>query len=171
MFPQVRLGAFDFTVCDPYGDWNEVAGIYVFSRQFTALGIVPMWSSEYVGETNSFHSRLSPITKHEYWAEAVERGATHVLAVIHHGDTEARRADEKKLIGLLNPPINQRHRTSVGLGSLAEVLADQFGGFGRVASFGDMATGSLGIAPPPNHVNALRALGLAGLGKGPFTST
>lgn len=90
----------DFQVCDPAGLFNEVPGVYIFARPDR------WWFALYVGQTESFASRLP---YHERWPEAARQGATHIHARIEPDYT--RRCDlEARLIQTLAPPMNtQEH--------------------------------------------------------------
>ncbi len=77
------------------------AGNYIFVKP-TANG----WIALYVGIADDLSDR---IPGHERWAEAVAQGATWVVAHVQP-DSAKRKAEEKVLIGALNPPLNTQHR-------------------------------------------------------------
>ena len=65
------------------------------------------WVPLYVGIADDLPTRL---TGHERWAEAVELGATHLVAQ-GQASLAAREKAERDLIGHWNPPLNTHHRT------------------------------------------------------------
>ncbi|WP_413174786.1 hypothetical protein [Anabaena azotica] len=81
--------------------WNKVAGLYIFAYQQGN-----MWYPLYVGQTDDFSSRLP---NHERLPQAIQRGATHIHAVVI---PQQRRRDilEKMLIQYLQPPLNYHYR-------------------------------------------------------------
>ncbi len=87
-----------YEVYSPSGNWNDVAGNYIFARQEPDGG----WTALYIGETSSFRDRFS---SHERWPCATRHGATHVHAHVNTGAT-ARRAEETDLIAAGIPPCN-----------------------------------------------------------------
>lgn len=87
----------DFNPYPQTGDWRDVAGIYCF-----AYNEAGTWRVLYVGQASSFRDRLP---RHERWAEAVRKGATHVLAVTV-GLQAQRDRIEAELISELQPPLN-----------------------------------------------------------------
>ena len=92
----------EFTVYPMDSAWSEVGGLYVFSAQEPGLQGSLQWLVLYVGETQSFAKRLPT---HEKWPEAVQKGATHVLALTEQKATK--RAElERKMISELQPPLN-----------------------------------------------------------------
>lgn len=91
----------DFTVYDSNQNWKKVAGLYIFSYQ-TQGG----WHPLYVGQTDDFSSRFS---NHERLQEAVNKGATHIHAVVI---SQALHRDkyEAMLIQHLQPIMNTQLR-------------------------------------------------------------
>ena len=91
----------DFQIYPHDANLSEAAGLYVFARQDPEG-----WIALYIGETESFHTRLPT---HERWQEAAQRGATHV-----HVKTEPKAAErqalEEQLIQLYQPPVNVKHK-------------------------------------------------------------
>lgn len=92
----------EFTVHDRNEGWNKVGGLYIFSY----LASNGFWQALYVGQTNDFSSRLP---SHERLHEAVQRGATHIHALVvplqQNRDTW-----ETMLIQNLQPPMNEQLR-------------------------------------------------------------
>jgi hypothetical protein len=88
----------DFIVYDTNTLWNEFAGLYIFAYLSGEY-----WHALYVGQTTDFSSRLP---SHERWDEAVQKGATHIHALLV---PQAANRDkvEKMLIQNLQPPMNQ----------------------------------------------------------------
>jgi len=105
-----------FQICDYSGDWNEVAGIYMFCSA-NAQG---QWQSLYIGQASSFKDRLCA---HEQWTPAVRLGATHAHAIVVPTQSERDRL-EKMLIAEMNPPLNVQLRapSTVTLGAAARGL-------------------------------------------------
>ena len=97
----VDWGGYEFTVYLHDGDWNEVAGLYIFAGQQSD----GRWRPIYVGETTSFAQR---IPTHEYWSEAVRLGATHVHARVEPEEL-TRALIEKELIQAFQPELNVQH--------------------------------------------------------------
>lgn len=92
-----------FNVFDPsVTTWNAVPGIYIFAGRDPLFG---RWQAVYVGQARSFADRLP---SHERWAEAVRSGATHVHALVVHGDPQ-RDAIERALIAAHAPRLNVQH--------------------------------------------------------------
>ena len=91
----------EFSLCEQAGQWNAVAGIYIFAY-LTPDG----WHALYVGQTDNFNSR---IPTHERWAEAVALRATHVHALVV-SQAAMRDSLERKLIQDYQPPMNQQLR-------------------------------------------------------------
>ena len=80
---------------------KAVAGNYMFVK-LTDGGWVPV----YIGIADDLRDR---IPGHERWKEAVELGATKVMA--HTQENQAvREAEEKALIKHWDPPLNTQHR-------------------------------------------------------------
>jgi predicted GIY-YIG superfamily endonuclease len=91
-----------FTIYSSNAEWNEVAGLYIFARQTNDNN----WFALYVGQTDDFSSRLP---SHEKWDSAVQRGATHIHAVVV--SLAANRDEwEKRLIAHLQPPLNEQYK-------------------------------------------------------------
>ena len=88
----------EFTVFSHADQWNNVGGVYIFSK----LNQQQHWVALYVGETDSFASRLP---NHERWQEARQLGATHVHArTVDAAGTRA--ALQEQLIVACQPPLN-----------------------------------------------------------------
>jgi len=102
MSATVRWLSYDFLVYDPNATWNDIAGIYIFC----GLNAQNLWVPLYVGQTDSFRNR---IPSHDKWTLALQRGATHVHAMVVP-QAATRDMIEKDLIGRLQPPLNIQHR-------------------------------------------------------------
>lgn len=85
--------------------FNAVAGNYVFATRMPNGNLKPL----YFGETGDFSTRMS---KHEVWSVALRLGATHALAHPTQGVETVRRAEERDLVELWNPPLNTHYRTT-----------------------------------------------------------
>ena len=98
----VRWLSYDFTVYLQGGEWNNVAGIYIFA----GLDQEGLWKPYYIGQCDSFHSR---IPSHEQWGAARSLGATHVhaMAVPLVADRDK---IERALIQAYRPPMNTQFR-------------------------------------------------------------
>lgn len=90
----------EFTIYDRNEGWNKVAGLYIFSFQESAGS----WRALYVGQTNDFSARLP---SHERLNEAVQRGATHIHALVVP-QQQNQDAWESLLIRHLQPPLNDQ---------------------------------------------------------------
>jgi len=95
---------YPFGVYDFNGPWRrDVGGIYIM----TGLNLqANLWIAQYIGETDSYHSR---IPSHGMWPLAVQRGATHVHAMVVEREA-TRLAIEKELIQAFHPLLNTQHR-------------------------------------------------------------
>ena len=95
---QINWRNYEFTIYPMDATWNDVGGIYIFSGQ----GQDGLWRPLYIGQTNSFKTRLP---NHDRWAEAQRLGATHVHA--RKEEQEATRlAREAELIQAFQPRLN-----------------------------------------------------------------
>lgn len=92
----------EFTIYDRNEGWNQVAGLYIFSF----LATNGRWTALYVGQTNDFSARLP---SHEKLNEAVQRGATHIHALVVPLQ-QNRDALELRLVRHLQPPMNDQLR-------------------------------------------------------------
>jgi hypothetical protein len=91
----------EFKVYGTNENWNNVAGLYIFSYLATEG-----WFPLYVGQANPFSDRLP---NHERLSEAVQRGATHIHAVVV--PQQANRDNwARMLIQYLQPPMNVQLR-------------------------------------------------------------
>ena len=90
----------EFTIYDKNEGWNKVAGLYIFSH----LAEDGRWLPLYVGQTNDFSARLP---SHERLKEALQRGATHIHALVVPLQ-ENREAWESMLIQNLHPSMNEQ---------------------------------------------------------------
>ena len=116
-------------------NWNQVAGIYIFTFFDGSL-----WRALYIGQAKDFSDRL---LNHERWSEAVRRGATHVHAkVVAHETT--RTTLEQKLIEHCQPPMNQQLRSGLTTNPILTRLAE----LSRVRNSLN-ATAGLTFSPPP----------------------
>jgi hypothetical protein len=96
--------SYGYDVYNMDGQWNDVAGNYAFAYLMAGF-----WYFVYVGQCDSFSKRMP---SHESWAEAVRRGATHVLAQTNTAGELARQAQERDIIGRYHPPMNLQHRAA-----------------------------------------------------------
>jgi excinuclease UvrABC nuclease subunit len=82
--------------------WHDVAGVYIF------CGLTPQrqWRAYYIGQADSFQSRLPG---HERWDEAARLGATHVHARVVP-QAASRDTVERELIQAYQPPLNVQLR-------------------------------------------------------------
>ncbi len=107
---------YQYDLCDVNGDWNHIAGNYVFVNS--------SGSPKYIGETQDFATRR-PGPSHERWKDAQHYGAVLVYAHANHGGEFARKAEEADLIRAYNPPCNTQHKPAGGaLGLFGLVPAD-----------------------------------------------
>ncbi len=97
----VKWGQYSFTSHDPAANWNDVAGIYIFSKPSTQPG---KWLALYIGQASSFKDRL---TNHERWAEALQLGATHVHAMVETLQANRDKIEES-LIKDFQPQLNEK---------------------------------------------------------------
>jgi hypothetical protein len=98
----VQWSTYPFRVCQHGDPWNDVGGIYIF----TGLNQQNQWVPLYIGQTDSFYSR---IPWHEKWDMAVRRGATHVHAmVVEH--VIQRVTIETELIQRYSPVLNKQEK-------------------------------------------------------------
>ena len=98
----VNWGGYPFMVYSYETDWNEVAGLYVFSGFRLTSEFQQRWISYYIGSTESFRKRLP---NHERWPEAKRLGATHAHARVEQDETK-RLELEELLIRTFRPPLN-----------------------------------------------------------------
>jgi hypothetical protein len=94
----VIWGSHEFQVYEKNTNWNEVGGVYIFC----GINSHGLWIPAYIGETESFRSR---IPCHDRWEEAVRLGATHVHAKVVEQEA-TRVAIQDGLIRLYQPPMN-----------------------------------------------------------------
>jgi excinuclease UvrABC nuclease subunit len=99
----------EFGIYQYLGQWNPVAGVYMFCRQELNGSYTPL----YIGQAQSFQDRLS---RHEQWNPAVQKGASVVLAAVVPLQAN-RDLFERQLIQQYQPPLNQQLR-----GGLASLL-------------------------------------------------
>lgn len=83
------------------------SGVYMFVRLVNGT-----WHPVYVGIADDLLARL---TNHERWREAVQLGATGVVAQAQ-ASADSRQTAERNLIGLWNPPLNTHYRTDRRVG-------------------------------------------------------
>ena len=100
--PTVTWSGHVFTVYEHGANWNEVAGLYIF----TGKNAEGLWVALYVGQTESLAARLPT---HERWQEAVRLGATHVHAKTEP-NAETRGQVEGELIQAYQPRLNVQQR-------------------------------------------------------------
>ena len=90
----------EFEVYEKVADWYDVAGVYIFA----GLNNQNQWVPLYVGQTNSFHTR---IPSHEKWSRAVLIGATRVHARVESLEA-TRLVMEQELIQAYDPQLNRQ---------------------------------------------------------------
>jgi hypothetical protein len=90
----------EFTIYDSNSNWNNVAGLYIFTHQV----IGGSWHPLYIGQTDDFSSRLP---SHERLNEAVRRGATHIHAAVIPLASDRDKL-EKMLVQYLQPTMNDQ---------------------------------------------------------------
>jgi hypothetical protein len=96
--------SYDYDAYDMDGQWNDAPGNYAFAYLLGGF-----WYLVYVGQCDSFSRR---IPSHERWAEAVRRGATHVLAQTNTAGELARLTQERDIISRYHPTMNVQHRAA-----------------------------------------------------------
>ena len=103
-----------FQICDYYGDWNNIGGIYMMCKFHTLQNL---FEPIYIGQAVSLRNRLSG---HEKWLPAVRLGATNVLAVV---ETSGNKRDflERLLVRHFDPQLNKQLRLPAI--SLADILS------------------------------------------------
>lgn len=97
----VTGSAYDFSVCEYHGAWNDIGGIYAFAFRAPQ----GFWVILYVGKADSYRDRMRD---HEKWESAVRQGATHVLAFVNE-NSFSRDAQERDLIRAYQPTLNVHH--------------------------------------------------------------
>ena len=103
--PTVAWLGHDFSVHQHGDNWREVAGLYIFARLHEGN-----WYPEYIGKAANFRTYLPT---HRHWQEAVQRGATHVHAMVLPDEAERDRI-EAELIQHYQPPMNVQLRNPGG---------------------------------------------------------
>lgn len=93
-------------VAYPWGsDFLPTEALYTFARK----DAISSWFVLYVGETSDASVRISrDLHLHHKAADALARGATHILFLPFAGSDLERRRAEQDLIDALNPPCNGR---------------------------------------------------------------
>jgi excinuclease UvrABC nuclease subunit len=96
-----KWSSYNFTIYDPaITTWNDFGGVYIFA----GANYLNQWTAYYIGQTNSFQTRLP---SHDRWEEARRLGATHVHALVV--PQEATRLQiEQDLIQAFQPKLNQQ---------------------------------------------------------------
>jgi hypothetical protein len=89
------------------------------------------WTILYAGEAEDMRKRMPG---HERLLEAIGHGATHVLNHVNYGGVNARRDEERDVIGFYNPPMNTQHRTNAFAGG---GWPESFTGFGLLGAVVD----------------------------------
>lgn len=95
----VRWLQYDFNVYDLSTSWNDVPGIYIYSRRDAEHRL---WTPLYIGQTESFRHRLP---HHERKPAALVHGATHLHAKVEYVEAERLRI-ESELIERFRPILN-----------------------------------------------------------------
>jgi hypothetical protein len=85
-----------------YGNWNKVGGLYAFAYFDPVLN---RWPILYIGKAKCLHTRMN---NHERWQEAVDLGATHVLACVL-GPESVREVWERELTEHYCPVLNKQN--------------------------------------------------------------
>ena len=137
---QVLWRNFQLDIYDFDAWWKDVGGVYIFSGFDYQNG---WWVPLYVGETSSFRSR---IPNHERRAEAMNLGATHVLAMV--APRGMRMVIERELIAQYQPPLNVQHRSSWAELAQAAALNRRFSPQNQGWSLADL------FQPPHNPVRS-----------------
>lgn len=84
--------------------FNPVSGVYIFARQVS----IGSFEALYVGEASSLKQRLNDgISNHDGYARAKRLGATHIAAMVVHGDAERLRVETDLRHGL-DPAANRQ---------------------------------------------------------------
>ena len=81
-------------------------GNYGFVKRLPNGNFVPL----YWGECQNFNTRFP---NHERLGDAISLGATHVVGHTKPAGEQARKVEERDLIGFWNPPMNVQHRSVV----------------------------------------------------------
>jgi len=100
----VSWSGHEFHVVEHDANWNDVAGVYIFS----GLNSQNRWVAIYIGQTDSFRNR---IPQHDQWTPAARLGATHVHAMTVPQATERDRI-ERLLIATYQPVLNTQLKKS-----------------------------------------------------------
>ena len=95
---------YEYVVYGLNASWNNKPGNYIFAKR-TASG----WHAIYVGQTDSFASRLP---NHNERGCAVRNGATHVHAHVNSAGESSRKFEEVDLIREHQPACNQQHKAA-----------------------------------------------------------
>jgi len=90
----------EFTVYSKSGQWNNVAGIYIFA----GINQQNQWNPYYIGQCDNFQNR---IPSHEKWDTAQSLGATHIHAMAVPSQAD-RDLIEQVLIQAYQPALNVR---------------------------------------------------------------
>lgn len=93
-----------FYVYDPTtASWRDVPGVYIFATVEREH-----WKALYIGECESFATRLPPQNHHEKWAAAQRLGATSIHVRVEREGIR-RALVEQVLIQRFAPPLNVQH--------------------------------------------------------------
>lgn len=95
---------FIFEVYDYYSLWEDIGGIYIFSKCKDQINNI--WVPIYIGQTSSFKQRLRE-NSHEKWFHASRLGAHAVLATVERLQLK-RMATEFELIQEFDPVLNEK---------------------------------------------------------------
>ena len=106
MQTQARWLSSDFDVYDINTSWNDVPGVYIFTRRNQDLQGRSLWHPLYIGQTGSFKDRLTIL--HEKWQPALQKGFSHIHVLVVNGETQRVRL-EKSLIQAYHPELNDLH--------------------------------------------------------------
>jgi hypothetical protein len=114
-----------------FSEWFAVPANYAFGCLAPGLGTG--WRILYAGEAEDMRKRMPG---HERLLEAIGHGATHVLNRVNYGGVDARRDEERDVIGFYNPLMNFQHRTDhlADLFGLGSPFGSPLNGLGSLAS-------------------------------------
>lgn len=103
--------SYQFQVDPLHAFYHPFPGVYVFFRQ-DAQGY---WNAIYIGETESFASRLNNVVCHHRWDSIRAAGATHIGTLhVPVGGLSAREGIETDLRHAIPTPCNLQGRGPYG---------------------------------------------------------
>ncbi len=86
--------------------FNDVGGVYVFTKQYRDRQSVIRYAPLYIGQTESFSDRLTE--SHEKWDCAEENGYNTVCVYVDQ-DEESRLSIERDLLKNYRTPCNEQY--------------------------------------------------------------